>query len=83
MAVESREDDVGDRGGSVERRLDDLAVEGPEGDTLPAKAEGRPPGDAVEVGGERAAAPEQAFAERGLGEDRFGWIDESLSTEPV
>jgi hypothetical protein len=55
VAVETRKDYVGDRGGSIEDRLDDLAVEGCEGDALPSKVDRRPPSNAVEVGGELPA----------------------------
>lgn len=54
VVVEALEDEAGDDDVSGEGRLDDLAVERREGDPFPTKVEGRPPSDAVEVGGELA-----------------------------
>src|SRR5438093_1391789 len=55
VAVETAEDDMSDRRARWNRRLDDHAIEGLEGDPLPVQVGGRPPSHAVKVGGELSA----------------------------
>src|SRR5438093_2495170 len=55
VAVETAKDDVSDRRVRWNRRLDDHAIEGLEGDPLPVQVGGGPPSHAVKVGGELSA----------------------------
>ena len=81
-AIEAAEDDVSDSGTRSQRWLDDLPVEGLEGDTLPAQVGDRPAGNAVKVGVDLAARKARQLNRRdGEGgrhgaadlDDRFGW----------